>query len=237
MEWVICSRESDWPDAIHDGIAHIDAGRGHVDFGAEDAAAVGELAGFHAKEEIEVFIDGAAAIGAVPAGLIEVAAVLADLIDGEVIDVGLAGLDELHGPLVELAEVVGGVAEALPVEAEPAHVFHNGIYVLLLFLFGIGVVEAQVCFAAELVGEAEIDADGLGVADVKVAVGLGRKARLYYGVAVLFGAHVLGDLVTEEVGGGGGGLGWCGLAFQIRVGHGWFHYFTGGMHTPQSTSR
>ena len=71
-----------------------------------------------------------------------------------------------------------------------------------LFLFGIGVVEAQVGLAAELVGEAEVDADGLGVADVEVAVGLGWKARLDLRVAELFGAHVLGDLVAEEVGRG-----------------------------------
>ena len=106
----------------------------------------------------------------------------------------------LQCPLVELAEVVGGVAEALPLEAEPAHVRLDGVDVLLLFLFGIGVVEAQVGLAAELVGESEVEADGLGVADVEVAVGLGRKARLDDGVAVLFGAHVLGDLIAEKVG-------------------------------------
>ncbi len=68
----------------------------------------GEFAVLHAGEDVEIFVDGAGAIGAVFAGFIEVAAVLADLVDGEVVDVGLAGLDELHGPLVELAEVVGG---------------------------------------------------------------------------------------------------------------------------------
>ena len=103
---------------------------------------------------------------------------LADLVGGEVVDVGLAGLDELESPLVELGEVVGGVAEALPLEAKPADVGHDGVDVLLLFFFRIGVVEAQVGLAAELVGETEVDADGLGVADVEVAVGLGRKAGL-----------------------------------------------------------
>ena len=165
-------------DAVHDRVAHVEVGRGHVDFGAQHAGAVGELAGLHAGEEVEIFFDGAVAIGAVLAGLGEGAAVLANLVGGEVVDVGFAGLDELQGPLVELAEVVGGVAEAFPVEAEPAHVFLDGVDVLLLFLFGIGVVEAQVGLAAELVGEAEVEADGLGVADVEVAVGLGRKAGL-----------------------------------------------------------
>ncbi len=153
----------------------------------------GNSPGFHAREEVEIFFDGPVAIGAVFAGLGEGAAVLADLVGGEVIDVGFAGLDELEGPLVELAEVVGGVAEALPVEAEPADVFLDGVDVLLLFFFGIGVVEAQVGLAAELVGEAEVEADGLGVADVEVAVGLGWKAGLDDCVAVFFGADIFGD--------------------------------------------
>ncbi len=161
--------------------------------------AVGELAGFHAGEEVEIFLDRAVAIGAVLSRFGEGAAVLADLVGGEVIDVGFAGLDELQGPLVELAEVVGGVAEALPLEAEPADVLLDGIDVLLLFLFGIGVVEAQVGFSAELIGQSKVKTDGLGVADVEVAVGLGRKAGLDDGVAVLFGAHILGDLIAEKV--------------------------------------
>ena len=121
-----------------------------------------------------------------------------------------------EGPLVELGEVVGGVAEAVPLEAEPADVFLDGVDVLLLFFFGVGVVEAQVGFAAELVGEAEVDADGLGVADVEVAVGLGGKAGLDDGVAVFFGADVLGDDVVEEV---GGGVGWAWISgFALVMG-------------------
>ena len=168
----------------------------------------------HAREEVEIFFDGAVAIGAVLAGFGEGAAVLADFVGGEVVDVGLAGLDELERPVVELAEVVGGVAEALPVEAEPADVLLDGVDVLLLFFFGIGVVEAQVGLAAELVGEAEVEADGLGVADVEIAVGLGGKARLDDGVAEFFGAHVFGDDVAEEV-----GMRASFRAFRIGVAH------------------
>ena len=64
-----------------------------------------------------------------------------------------------------------------PVEAEPAHVALDGVDVLLLLLGRIGVVEAQVAAAAELLRDAEVEADRLGVADVQIAVGLGRKAR------------------------------------------------------------
>src|SRR3972149_3532550 len=47
------------------------------------------------------------------------------------VHVGLAGLDELHGPRVELLEVVARVVEVrAPVEAEPTHVAHDRVHVL-----------------------------------------------------------------------------------------------------------
>ena len=53
----------------------------------------------------------------------------------------------------------------------------------------VGVVEAQVADAAEVAGQAEIEADALGVADVKVPVRLGREAG-HDPAAVLAGGDV-----------------------------------------------
>ena len=62
-----------------------------------------------------------------------------------------------------------------PVEAEPVDIALDGVDVFLLLLGRIGVVEAQIALAAELLGDAEIQADGLGVSDMEIAVGLRRK--------------------------------------------------------------
>ena len=114
---------------------------------------------------------------AVLAGLGQRAAGDAHLLLRLVVDIGLAGADQVLGPFVELLEIVRGVIEVLaPVEAEPAHVALDGVDVFLLFLGRIGVVEAQVAAPAELLGDAEIEADRLGVADVQIAVRLRRKA-------------------------------------------------------------
>ena len=123
---------------------------------------------------------------------------LADLVGGEVVDVGVAGLDQVHGPVVELVEVVGGEVEMLaPVEAEPADVFLDRVDVLLLFLDRVGVVEAQVAAAAELLGDPEVERDRLGVADVEVSVRLGREARHDLRDPAL--AHVGGDDLADEI--------------------------------------
>ena len=92
--------------------------------------------------------------------------------------VGQALLDELHRKLVEFLEIVRGEKAPFPPgEAQPHDVFLNGVDVLLLFFGGVGVVEAQVAGAAVFLGHTEIEADGLGVADVQISVGFGRKAR------------------------------------------------------------
>ena len=141
-------------------------------------AAVGKLSGPHAPEQVEVLLHRPLPERAVPAGLRQRAAVGPHLVLALVVDVGLARADQVLGPVVELLEIVGGVIEVLaPVEAQPAHVALDGVDILLLLLGRVGVVEAQVAAAAELLRHAEIEADRLGVADVQVAVGLRRKAR------------------------------------------------------------
>ena len=93
-------------DAVQHRVAQVDVGRGHVDPGPQHARPVGELAGAHALEQVEALRRRPAAPRTLAAGLGERAAVLADLVGAQVVDVGLSGLDELDGPLVELLEVV-----------------------------------------------------------------------------------------------------------------------------------
>ena len=164
-------------NAVHDWIAQVDVGGGHVDFGAQHAAAIGECAVFHLLEEVEVFLDGAVAVRAVLARLGERAAIFPNLVRGLVIHVRQALFDERDGPFVELTEIVGSVVRLRPpVEAEPANVLLHGVHVFLLFARGVGVVVAEIALATVGGGNAEVDADRLGVADVQVRVRLGREA-------------------------------------------------------------
>ena len=70
-------------------------------------AAVGELAGAHPPEQVEVLVDRPIAVRALDAGLAVAAALCRDRLAVLVVDVGEALDDEVLGPLVELLEVVG----------------------------------------------------------------------------------------------------------------------------------
>ena len=138
-------------------------------------------------------------------GSVSVPRVRADLVGREVADEGLPAPDQLLGEVVEPPEVVRGVEHPVPLEAEPADVLLDRVDVLDVLLEGVRVVEAEVAGAAVLLRDAEVQADRLGVADVEVAVRLGREARR--DALPPPGAEVLLDDLADEVlaGGLGGG--------------------------------
>ena len=190
-------------DAVQDGVTEVEVGRGHVDFRPEHPAALFEFSSTHAQEEVEVFIDGTIPVGALPARLGEGAPVVPDLVKGKVIHIGLAIADEVDGHLVEMLEVVGCVEQVVaPVPTQPTDIFQDGVDVLHLLPGRVGVVEAHVAVPAVLGGQPEVEAGGLGVANVEIAVGFGREPGDNI-AAELSGAIVFGNDGADEVGAGG----------------------------------
>ena len=185
-------------DPVHHRIAQVQVGRGHVDLRPQRARAVGELAFAHAAQEIEVLLGRAVAEGRGRSGRGQRAARSPHLVRALVVDEGLALAHELLRPLVEAGEVVGGVVLVpVPVEPEPADVRLDGVDVLLLFLGRVGVVHPQVATALVVAGDAEVQVDGLGMADVEVTVRLRREARDHF--RMLPGGEILVDDLPDEV--------------------------------------
>jgi hypothetical protein len=184
-------------DPVEQRIAHLHVRRRHVDLRPQHAGAVGELAGPHAAQEVEVLGHRAVAEGAGPARLGQRAPVQLDVVVREVADVGLAVLHQLLGQLVHLLEVARREQHLGRGEAQPPDVGLDRVDVLDVLLGRVGVVVAQVADPAVVLGDAEVEADGLGVADVEVAVGLGREPG--HDVAVTARCQVGVDDVADEV--------------------------------------
>ena len=197
-------------DAVHDGVTKPHVLRLHVDLGAQTAGAVGELAVAHPLEQIEGFRCGTVAVGALDARLAVAALLLANRLGGLVVDVGQVLADEVLGPLVQLVEVVGGVDDVGGGVPEPLDVLDDRLDVLNLLGARVGVVQTQVADAAEVLRDAEVSDDGLGVANVQVAIGLGWESGLdpsSIGALLVVRAN---DLMNEvRAGLGRGSNGFC----------------------------
>ena len=99
------------------------------------------------------------------------------LIAGAVVYIGEALLDQLHGKLIELRKIIRRIEFFGPLKTEPLHIVLDVLHVFGFFRYGVGVVKAQVGFAAIFFAEAKVQANAFGVAQMQVAVRLRRKAR------------------------------------------------------------
>ena len=185
-------------DAVDGGVAQVDIGGGHVDLRAQHAGALRELAVLHAQEEVHVLLGRAVAVGRVFARLLERAAVGADFLLGEVVHIREAAADEVERELVDLVVLLGGVVDVAVLKAEPVDIVLDGLDELFLFFGGVGVVKAQVAHAAKLLSRGKIDGERLDMADMQIAVGLGREARLH-ATAVLARGDVGPDGLPDEI--------------------------------------
>ena len=163
-------------DAVEDGVSHEHVGMGHVDLRPQYFFTVLVFAGLHIGEELEVFLDGPAAVAVVFARFGGRSFQGRYFVGGRVVDIGKSFPDEFHRVFVKCIKIIGGVEFVGPFEAEPADIVLDAVYVFGVFGNGVGIVEAKVGLAAVFDAQSEIKADAFGMADMEVAVGFGRKA-------------------------------------------------------------
>ena len=186
-------------DAVDHRVTQADLGRGHVYLRPQHMLAVGEFPAPHALKQGQVFRHGPVPVGAVFTRFVQAAAVVPDLIRSQAVHVGLALFDQVHGIGVELVEIIGGEARlALPGKTQPVHVLLDGFHVLHFLFHRVGVIEAQVAAAAEFPGQAEVQADGLGMADVQVTVRFRRETGMHP-AAVGAGLYIPADDAADEI--------------------------------------
>ena len=156
-------------------VAHIEIAGGQVDFGSQSHGIVGELAIPHPPEQIQAFFNRTVPVGG-DGGGVQVATEFLCLLRSQLADIGQPLLNQLYGILVILFKVIGAIEEAVaPVKTQPVDILLNGLNKFHILLGGVGIVHTQVAHTAELLGGAEVDNQGLAVADVQVAVGLRRE--------------------------------------------------------------
>ena len=132
---------------------------------------ISEIACLHASEEIEILIDASVTVRTILAHLGQCSSERTDLLSGEAVDIGMTPIDQLLGKFVQPVEIVGCVVKiATPIEAEPLDRFDDGIDILLIFFFRIGVIETEVTDATVITGKTEVKANALSMADMEVSI-------------------------------------------------------------------
>ena len=95
-------------------------------------------------------------------------------------------MDQELGCTVHEIKVIAGLikvgcAVGIPIETQPLDRVQNGVDVLGVFFFGVGVVKTHVANTTVVAGQAKVQANALGVAYVQVTIGLGWKTCSNFG--------------------------------------------------------
>ena len=166
-------------DPVQDGVAQVDVRRGHVDLRPQDARAVRELARAHAREQVEVLLDatGPGTASSCPARSACRGSRGSRRRSGRRRTRCPCSI-EVDGPVVQLLEVVGRVVEVARPSRSPSQRTSASIASMYSCSSFSGFVSSnrRLQRPPNSLRDAEVEADRLRVADVEVAVGLGREA-------------------------------------------------------------
>ena len=166
-------------NAVDDWVPHVDIRGSHVNPGPEHLFTIAELTVLHAGEQIHVFLNAAVPVRAFLASLCKGAAHGTDFLRRAVIHIGLASLDKLNRKIIQLPKIIRCVKHpVIPAEAQPLYIRLNGVNVLHVLLHRVSVIKAQVALAPILLGQPEVQADGLGMSHMQVAVRLRWKTSM-----------------------------------------------------------
>ena len=184
-------------NTINDGVAEVHIRGGHVDLRAQALFPVRIFPLPHFAEELKIFLWRTVPVRAFLSRLGEGAARRADLFGGQVADKGLAFRNQLLRIVVNDVEKVGGIHLLRPLIPYPFDIAADRLDEFRLFFGRVGVVEKEIAFAAVLLRCCEVEAYGLGMSYMQVAVGFGRKTGLNFGHSAR--VQILVDDLLDEI--------------------------------------
>ena len=188
-------------DTVKNRIPQVDIGRGHINLGPQHQLTVLVFAITHITEQLETFFYRAIPIRAVPARSLQGTTELRHLVCCQRTDIGLALCNQLFGEVIDGIEVIRGVTDVTaPGVAQPLYILLDGINVLLGFLLGVGIIKTQVALTTKSLGNTKVQANGLGMPNVQVAIRLWREPRHYLAGVFAFGNRVFDQALNKVMG-------------------------------------
>ena len=96
-------------DAVENRVAHQHIGVRHVNFRTQYLFTIAVLAGFHFGKQFQILFHAARAVRAILAGLRRRSFHFGNLLAGAVVYIRQSFADQLHGKIIQLREVIGGI--------------------------------------------------------------------------------------------------------------------------------
>ena len=183
--------------AIDKRVAEQHVGVSHVDLGTQNECAWLALTAVHELKQLEVLLNRTIAVWAIGTWASGGTLLLGDNLGALLVDISASLLYEPYGKVPKLLEVVAGIVDISPLEAQPLDIVLYALDVFCILLDGVCIVEAQVALTAIFLCQSEVDGNSLGVSDVQIAVWFWWKTGLHSAAVLTFG-QIIDYLLLNE---------------------------------------
>ena len=175
---VTCTPVRKIKHTVHNGVAEVHIGTRHINLRTKNHFAWFNITAIHFAEKLQTFFSGAVAIRTILAGFSGSTFLCGNFFRSLLIYISLSRKNAPFGKIPKILKIVAGIANLAPLITEPLNVFFYGTYVFKVFLLGVGVIHTKVTLTTKFFGNSKVHCNSLGMTNVKITIGFGRKACL-----------------------------------------------------------
>ena len=197
IPFVACTDMGDVQYSVDQRITEEHVGMSHINLCSQDERSWFALAAVHEFEELQVLLNRTIAERTVGSWTGGRTFLLGDDLSTLLVHIGTALLDEPHGKVPQLLEVVAGIVDVGPLESQPFDIVLDALDIFRIFLDGVCIIEAEVTHSSVFLGQTEVDGDSLGVSDVQITIGLWWETGLHPASVLTF-CQVVDHLLLDE---------------------------------------
>ena len=195
---VACTPMRHIQHAIEDGVTEVHVRTCHVNLGAQHHLARFHLARIHLLKKTEALLCRTVTIRRVCSCLCWSSFLLSNLFCRLLIDVGPSLLNQRNSKIPQLLEIITGIIDVAPFEAQPLNVSLDCLNILCIFLLRVCIVHAKVAHATIFLSHTKVKRYRLGMSYMQIAIRLGRKTCLHPPSVLTFG-QILHQLFFNKV--------------------------------------
>ena len=173
-----CADVRNVQNAINQWVTEKHVGMSHIYFCTKHKCSRLTFAAVHEFKQAQVLLNRTVAERTVGAWAGGGSLLLGNHFSTLLVNIGTSLLDEPHGKVPQLLEIVAGIIDIRPFEAQPLDVVFYAFNVFRVFFDGVGVIETQVTDAAIFFCKTKVNSNSLSMSDVQIAIGFRGEACL-----------------------------------------------------------
>ena len=181
-------------NAIHNRVAEVHIGIGHIEFGSQHHGPFGCFRLIHLFKQCEILFHRSVSVRRGRSRHRWGSFLLCNLLAGLLIDVSIAATNHPYRKIPQLLEIFWSIIDVTPFKAQPLNIVENIFHIFIFFFARVGIIETKVAHTLVFFCHSEVHADSFCVPNMQIAIRFRWESRLDSTAVFTFSQVLFNDL-------------------------------------------